>query len=142
MHGDDVQLMHWPQAMNPETDEVIPFGAAPTFIETWKQMEQLLDDGRCKAIGSVLRRSRFAGLTLTENSYRSVSNFSVRNLKALLAEAEVVPAVNQASCDTAQDQERIADLTNSSGRVSPVPAATRIARDVSRKGDSSDCLLA
>lgn len=47
--------MHWPQATDPETNKTVPFGDSPTFIETWKQMEQLLGDGRCKAIGSVYR---------------------------------------------------------------------------------------
>lgn len=46
-----------------------------TFINTWKAMEKLYHDGRVRAIG--------------------VSNFHVQHLERLLAEAEVVPAVDQ-----------------------------------------------
>jgi len=45
------------------------------FVAAWKVMEKLQRDGRIRAIG--------------------VSNFMVPHLEALLAETEVVPAVNQ-----------------------------------------------
>lgn len=44
-------------------------------VETWKAMEKILKTGKAHAIG--------------------VSNFTVRHIEELLAETEVVPAVNQ-----------------------------------------------
>jgi len=44
-------------------------------VETWKAMEKILKDGKARSIG--------------------VSNFTIRHLEELLAEADVVPAVNQ-----------------------------------------------
>lgn len=57
----DLYLIHWPV---PERR-----------VASWKAMERLLEEGRCRAIG--------------------VSNFTIRHMEALLAEASVVPAVNQ-----------------------------------------------
>ncbi|KAI0084600.1 Aldo/keto reductase [Irpex rosettiformis] len=48
---------------------------SPTFIETWKEMEKLLDTGKVKSIG--------------------VSNFSIKNLEILLPHVKVVPVTNQ-----------------------------------------------
>ncbi len=57
----DLYLVHWP----------VP-GA---FLEAWRVLEELLAEGRTRAIG--------------------VSNFLVPQLEALLAQAQVVPAVDQ-----------------------------------------------
>jgi len=46
-----------------------------TFVESWKVMEKIYKEGRAKAIG--------------------VSNFTIKHLETLLAEAEVVPVLNQ-----------------------------------------------
>ena len=46
-----------------------------SFVETYKLMEKLLKTGKVKAIG--------------------VSNFSVKFLEKLIAETDIVPAVNQ-----------------------------------------------
>jgi glycerol 2-dehydrogenase (NADP+) len=48
---------------------------SPTFIETYKEMEKLLETGKVKTIG--------------------VSNFSVKTLNELLPHIKVTPAVNQ-----------------------------------------------
>ena len=45
--------MHWPQGNDPETGKTIPFGQSPTFVETWKEMEKLLDTGKVRSIGCV-----------------------------------------------------------------------------------------
>ncbi|WP_158891875.1 aldo/keto reductase [Amycolatopsis anabasis] len=45
------------------------------YVETWRALEKILADGRARAIG--------------------VSNFQIPHLRRLLAETEVVPAVNQ-----------------------------------------------
>ncbi|TCD67472.1 hypothetical protein EIP91_012333 [Steccherinum ochraceum] len=70
----DLFLMHWPQAFD-ETGRPYQPNESPTFVETWQSMEKLIGTGKVKSIG--------------------VSNFSVKNLKILLAEATIVPAVNQ-----------------------------------------------
>jgi diketogulonate reductase-like aldo/keto reductase len=57
----DLYLMHWP--------------VSGKRLESWRAMEDLLDGGRCRAIG--------------------VSNFTVGHLGELLAAARVVPAVDQ-----------------------------------------------
>ncbi|GLB41058.1 putative aldo/keto reductase family protein [Lyophyllum shimeji] len=70
----DLYLMHWPQAER-ESGEVIPPEGSPTFVDTWKDMEKLVESGKARSIG--------------------VSNFSIKNLKVLLPHARIVPAVNQ-----------------------------------------------
>lgn len=70
----DIFLMHWPCATTPDGSAPLGIDESPTFIETWKGMEKLVGT-RCKAIG--------------------VSNFSQKTLDALLAEATIVPVVNQ-----------------------------------------------
>jgi methylglyoxal/glyoxal reductase len=57
----DLYLMHWP----------VP----DRRLDSWRAMETLLEDGRCKAIG--------------------VSNFTEAHLEQLVANANVPPAVNQ-----------------------------------------------
>ncbi|ESK91579.1 aado keto reductase [Moniliophthora roreri MCA 2997] len=69
----DLYLIHWPQAIKPS--EAIPPDQSPTFVETWKNMEKLLDTNKVKSIG--------------------VSNFSVKNLGILLPHCTIVPATNQ-----------------------------------------------
>ncbi len=62
-------------AQDPKTGKILQPEQSPTYVETWKEMEKLLDTGKVRAIG--------------------VSNFSVQTLEVLLKEAKVVPAVNQ-----------------------------------------------
>jgi glycerol 2-dehydrogenase (NADP+) len=76
--------MHWP-VPTPPTEEnypLLPNGDRHvlhedewSYIDTWKEMEKLLKEGKCKAIG--------------------VSNVSIPFMERILAECEVVPAVNQ-----------------------------------------------
>lgn len=67
--------MHWPQATVPGQKYVADDSIS--FVDTWKQLEKLLETraGKVKAIG--------------------VSNFSVKTLTELLKHAKVVPAMNQ-----------------------------------------------
>ncbi|KAI0070558.1 Aldo/keto reductase [Panus rudis PR-1116 ss-1] len=69
----DLYLMHWPQAM--VDGRTLAPEEHPTFVETWKDMEKLLDTGKVRAIG--------------------VSNFSLKTLQVLLPHCKVVPAINQ-----------------------------------------------
>jgi 2,5-diketo-D-gluconate reductase A len=52
-----------------------PLPARDRYVATWRTFEKFVEDGRARAIG--------------------VSNFQIPHLQRLLAEAEVVPAVNQ-----------------------------------------------
>jgi 2,5-diketo-D-gluconate reductase A len=61
----DLFLIHWP----------LPTLYDGDFVSTWKAMEEFKADGRARSIG--------------------VSNFQVPHLERLLAETDVVPAVNQ-----------------------------------------------
>jgi diketogulonate reductase-like aldo/keto reductase len=78
--------MHWPIPLPPtkENFPTLPNGDRHlldenewTYIDTWKAMEKLVKTGKCKAIG--------------------VSNTSIPYLERLIAECEIVPAVNQVS---------------------------------------------
>ncbi|KIK61208.1 hypothetical protein GYMLUDRAFT_43288 [Collybiopsis luxurians FD-317 M1] len=76
----DMYLMHWPQARKPNGEQAGGYAVfrpneSPTFVETWKDMEKLLDGGKVKSIG--------------------VSNFSIKNLEILLPHCTVNPATNQ-----------------------------------------------
>ncbi|KAI0686536.1 Aldo/keto reductase [Earliella scabrosa] len=70
----DCYLMHWPQAYT-EDNKPIPHDQSPTYVETWRDMEKLLETGKVRSIG--------------------VSNFSIKLLDVLLKETSVVPATNQ-----------------------------------------------
>ncbi|KAM0546976.1 hypothetical protein ACHAPJ_010638 [Fusarium lateritium] len=69
----DVFLMHWPWATTPD-GKILRIHESPTFVETWKQMEELVGD-KCRSIG--------------------VCNFTQKILDVLLEHAKIVPAVNQ-----------------------------------------------
>jgi 2,5-diketo-D-gluconate reductase A len=61
----DLFLIHWP----------LPTRYGGDFVSTWKTLEEFKQSGQARSIG--------------------VSNFQVAHLERLLAESEVVPAVNQ-----------------------------------------------
>ncbi|KAJ7496995.1 aldo/keto reductase [Mycena latifolia] len=79
----DLYLLHWPQASAGDVDfsqinapnMALAPDEHPTFVETWKEIEKLLETGKVKSIG--------------------VSNFSIKTLEELLLQCSVVPAVNQ-----------------------------------------------
>jgi diketogulonate reductase-like aldo/keto reductase len=75
----DLYLQHWPVSYSPmpfedewEDDEI------PIFVRSWKYMEHLYKEGRCKAIG--------------------VCNFEINHLEKLRKYAEIMPMVNQFEC--------------------------------------------
>ncbi|KAL1966988.1 hypothetical protein VTN77DRAFT_3732 [Rasamsonia byssochlamydoides] len=74
----DILLMHWPCALTPDGKKPLMLDESPTYVETWKMMEKLVEgEGKkkCRSIG--------------------VSNFTQKLLEVLLREATVVPVVNQ-----------------------------------------------
>lgn len=89
----DLYLIHWPMAYKegdvlfPKDDkEAIIFSDAD-FVETWKEMEKLVDAGLTKSIG--------------------VSNFNKRQLERVLANARIPPAVNQVECHPYLPQKKL-----------------------------------
>jgi len=96
----DLFLIHWPIAHK----KGVLFPEAPTgflspdelpVAETWKAMEQLVDQGLCKHIG--------------------VSNFSVKKLKALLEVARIKPEMNQVELHPYLQQQGMLDFCASQG---------------------------
>ncbi|KAL9108855.1 MAG: hypothetical protein Q9227_006386 [Pyrenula ochraceoflavens] len=77
----DLYLMHWPSPFA-SGDEMFPKGSDGSviagdtdYVDTYKAMEKLVKNGKCKAIG--------------------ISNFSKAELERLLKETSVVPAAHQ-----------------------------------------------
>ncbi|MGY1834824.1 aldo/keto reductase [Blastococcus sp. SYSU DS0510] len=109
----DLFLVHWP----------LP-GIDVDYVETWKAMEEIYRDGRCRAIG--------------------VSNFQPHHLRRLFDETEVVPAVNQIEVHPylAQDDVRAFDAEHgivteawspiAKGKVLDDPAIAAIAERLGR----------
>jgi diketogulonate reductase-like aldo/keto reductase len=66
-----------------------------SHVQTWKSVEKLLATGKAKAIG--------------------VCNYSVPFLEALLAEASIIPAVNQIENHPSLPQQEIVDFCKAKG---------------------------
>ena len=79
----DLYLMHWPSPFA-RSDKLFPKDGDKTktgdtdYVDTWKAMEKLLDQGKVKAIG--------------------ISNFSKAEVERLLRETKTVPAAHQIEC--------------------------------------------
>uniref|UniRef100_A0A8C5A0J1 Aldo-keto reductase family 1, member A1a (aldehyde reductase) n=1 Tax=Gadus morhua TaxID=8049 RepID=A0A8C5A0J1_GADMO len=80
----DLYLVHWPMAFQ-RGEELMPRRADGTvcysdthYLETWRAMEALVDQGLVRAIG--------------------LSNFSARQMDDVIAAARHRPAVNQVEC--------------------------------------------
>jgi diketogulonate reductase-like aldo/keto reductase len=100
----DLYLMHWPIAMNPngshEKFPKLPDGSRDlirkrSYVETYRDMQKLLDTGKVKAIG--------------------VCNFSKKFLLELLTQVDIVPAVNQIENHPLLPQQEIVDLCREKG---------------------------
>lgn len=65
------------------------------YVETWKALEKLLEEGRARAIG--------------------VSNFLQEHLEKLIAESNVVPAVNQVEIHPTFRQPETVDYSRANG---------------------------
>lgn len=102
----DLYLMHWPVAMNPngnhENFPKKPDGSRDLVLErkpvdTYKDMEKLLQTGKVKAIG--------------------VSNFSKKFLEQLLPNVSVVPAANQIENHPLLPQQEIINFCREKGII-------------------------
>ncbi|KIY64313.1 aado/keto reductase [Cylindrobasidium torrendii FP15055 ss-10] len=89
----DLLLMHWPMAnvMGPDGVNFVPRpDESPTYIETWKDMEKLLETGKVKSIG--------------------VSNFGAPLIEKLIPHCKVIPSNNQIECHPCLPQKDIRDV--------------------------------
>lgn len=102
----DLLLVHWPFGFNPNgNDPYLPTnkdGSSDvdenfTFANNWAQFEKVYKSGKAKAIG--------------------VSNFSIKNLKKLLVDAKVVPAVNQLEGHPLLPQTELCEFCKEKGIV-------------------------
>ncbi|KAJ3758199.1 Aldo/keto reductase [Lentinula raphanica] len=91
----DLYLMHWPQAFDPDSARYCLPEESPTFVETWKMMEALVDTGKTRSIG--------------------VSNFSINNLEILLQQARLVPVTNQVEMHPCLPQHDLLSYCTSHG---------------------------
>ncbi|SIS64045.1 aldo/keto reductase [Salimicrobium flavidum] len=79
----DLYLIHWP---TPEYDE---------YIETYKAMERLQQEGKVRAIG--------------------VCNFDIEHLQRLMDECDVKPAINQVECHPYLAQIELTEFCKENG---------------------------
>ncbi|KAJ3272441.1 hypothetical protein HDV01_005510 [Terramyces sp. JEL0728] len=91
----DLYLMHWPVSQDPVTKEVKL--DINDIKQTWKQMEELVDQGKTKSIG--------------------VSNFTVRLLEQLLPACRIKPVVNQVELHPYLPQNELVQYCKENGIV-------------------------
>lgn len=77
----DLYLLHWPQT--------------GTYLTSWKEMEELYETGKVRAIG--------------------VSNFNISHLEELLKVAKVKPMVNEIECHPLLQQHELRDYCKKNG---------------------------
>lgn len=80
----DLYLIHWPMAYKegadlfPKNDDSTTAYSDVDYVDTWKEMEKLVEDGLVKSIG--------------------LSNFNAKQVERVLAVAKVKPVMNQVEC--------------------------------------------
>ncbi|KAB5593451.1 hypothetical protein CTheo_3085 [Ceratobasidium theobromae] len=90
----DLYLIHWPQAADKDGQYLAP-DESPTYVETWKAMEELIPKKKAKSIG--------------------VSNFSINALEILLPKAEIIPATNQVELHPSLPSFKLLEYCKSKG---------------------------
>jgi len=97
----DLYLIHWP---TPQYDE---------YVDTYKALEKLYQEGRTKAIG--------------------VCNFDIEHLQRIIDECEVLPAVNQIECHPYLQQTELKQFCKEHGILveaySPLMNGTKVLED-------------
>lgn len=89
----DLYLMHWPASQDP--DDLSRVYDDWNFLDTWREMEKLLETKKVKNIG--------------------VSNFSITNMEKLLAQCKIVPAVNQIELHPNNPSPKLVEYCTSKG---------------------------
>ncbi|KAF7375875.1 aldo/keto reductase [Mycena sanguinolenta] len=111
----DLYLLHWPQGFI--NGKVLSPEEHPTFIETWKEMEKLLETGKVKSIG--------------------VSNFSIKTLEQLLPHCSIIPATNQVELHPCLPQTKLKAFCEDRGILltaySPLGRSTTFMEDTTIK---------
>jgi len=87
----DLYLIHWPMGYYDEKNRLV----LKPLYKTWKEMEECVKKGLCRAIG--------------------VSNFNVQLLLDLLSYAEIKPAVNEIEFHPLLKQEQLVQFCQSVG---------------------------
>nr|AFV36370.1 aldo-keto reductase [Reticulitermes flavipes] len=96
----DLYLIHWPMAYK-EGDDLFPEKDGKTlysdvdYVDTWKELEKLVDQGLTKSIG--------------------VSNFSSQQLERVLANARIKPVTNQVECHPYLNQKKLIEFSKAKG---------------------------
>jgi len=112
----DLYLLHWPQGSI--NGKVLSPEEHPTFTETWKEMEKLLQTGQVKTIG--------------------VSNFSIKNLEQLLPHCSIIPATNQVELHPCLPQHELKAYCKAKGILltaySPLGRSTTFMEDITIQG--------
>ncbi|XP_025422747.1 LOW QUALITY PROTEIN: alcohol dehydrogenase [NADP(+)]-like [Sipha flava] len=102
----DLYLIHWPMAFKegglnddfiPKDDDGATIEGNGSYIETWKAMEQLVENGLVRSIG--------------------VSNFNKRQIEDILSVATVKPVNNQVECHPYLNQNQLKKYCEEQGIV-------------------------
>ena len=101
----DLFLMHWPspfarsESLFPKDSDGSTKKGDTDYVDTWKAMEKLVKNGKCRAIG--------------------VSNFSQAELERLLKSAAIKPAAHQIECHPYLAQARLQNFMRRTTFTSP-----------------------
>jgi diketogulonate reductase-like aldo/keto reductase len=119
----DLYLIHWPGApsqwqtwkpIKAVLNRVLGPTTRPLRMESWRAMERIAAEGRCRAIG--------------------VSNYTVRHLEELLGSCKIVPAVNQVEFTPFLYQQELLSFCRSHGiqleAYSPLTRGQRLSHPV------------
>ncbi|KAL4224975.1 Alcohol dehydrogenase [NADP(+)] [Mactra antiquata] len=99
----DLYIIHWPYALQ-EGGDFIPTDengkvlySDVDYVDTWKALEDCVDEGLVRNIG--------------------VSNFNCRQLKRVLDIARIKPQINQAECHLHLSNEKLANYCQENGVI-------------------------
>ncbi|XP_030373295.1 aldo-keto reductase family 1 member B1 isoform X4 [Scaptodrosophila lebanonensis] len=95
----DLYLIHWPMAYKegcdlfPADKDGKTLFSPVDYVETWREMEKLVEAGLVKSIG--------------------ISNFNKKQVERILEVAKIPPATNQIECHPYLTQKKLADFCKS-----------------------------
>jgi len=90
----DLYLIHWPISLKKGEDGKDVLLDTP-LMETWRAMEELVDEGKIHSIG--------------------VSNFSIKHLEEILANGRIKPTVNQIENNPLLNNEKVVQFCQKHG---------------------------